>query len=293
MTALRMLPPRDYIGAVEAIPLIVTFIEQLVDLGATYLLGTDLYYAVSAAPHLGQVAHGTHAQLVELSRERGGDPDRDGKKDPLDPMLWIGARPGEPSWESPFGAGRPGWHVECAAIAVDTLGPTIDIQGGGADLVFPHHELGAAHAESCTGEPFARHYVHTALLSYEGHKMSKSRGNLVFVSKLREADVDPGAIRLALMSEHYRTPWEWTEEILDDGLSRLARWRAAVALPAGPPASAVLAEVRRALADDLDAGQALRAVDTWADVALGSGGTDAAAPSLVRDMVDALLGVTL
>jgi L-cysteine:1D-myo-inositol 2-amino-2-deoxy-alpha-D-glucopyranoside ligase len=290
---LRVIPPTDYVGAVEAIPMIVEFVQRLVDAGATYVIDGDVYFSVAAAPHLGQVAHGTHPELVELARERGGDPDRAGKKDPLDPILWLAARPGEPSWPSPFGPGRPGWHVECAAIALDTFGGTLDIQGGGTDLVFPHHELGAAHAESLGHEPFARLYVHVAMLAYQGAKMSKSLGNLVFVSRLREAGVDPGAVRLALFADRYRDAREWQDGDLDAAVRRLGRWREAVALPAGPPAGPVLAEVRRALADDLDTPQALRAIDQWASVALGAGGSDPAAPQLIRDTVDALLGVLI
>ncbi|HVU71689.1 MAG TPA: cysteine--1-D-myo-inosityl 2-amino-2-deoxy-alpha-D-glucopyranoside ligase [Mycobacteriales bacterium] len=294
MAALRVLPPTSYIGAVESMDLVNRVIERLEQAGATYELDGDTYFAVSTAPSLGQVAHLSRDDMVTIARERGGDPDRTGKKDPLDPLVWQAARAGEPSWPSPHGEGRPGWHVECAAIALDTLGETIDIQGGGTDLIFPHHELGAAEAEVATGvRPFARFFVHTAMLELDGHKMSKSRGNLVFVSKLRASGVDPAAIRLGLLSEHYRTAWEWTPATLTAAEARLATWRDAVARPTGPGATAVLAEVRRALSDDLDAPQALRAIDQWAAQAVGAGGTDADAPALVRAAVDALLGVAL
>jgi L-cysteine:1D-myo-inositol 2-amino-2-deoxy-alpha-D-glucopyranoside ligase len=294
MSALRVIPPSAYIGAVEAIPDVWALIERLRAAGATYELDGDVYFSVGAAPALGAVAGLTRDEMVALSRERGGDPDRPGKKDPLDPLVWLAARPGEPSWPSPLGEGRPGWHVECAAIARQTLGLPLDVQGGGADLAFPHHELCAAEAEVVMGErPFARCYVHTALLSYDGHKMSKSRGNLVFVSRLLADGVDPMALRLALSSERYGVPWEWRDDVLRDAGHRLERWRAAARLPAAAPGAPVLAELRRALADDLDAPGALRAVDAWAEESLILGGRDEDAPALVRASVDALLGVAL
>lgn len=169
-----------------------------------------------------------------------------------------------------------------------------DIQGGGSDLSFPHHEMGAAHAQTATGtHPFARAYVHAGMVGLDGQKMSKSRGNLVFVSALRREGVDPVAIRLALLSRHYRSDWEWTKEVLDAAVERLARWRAAVSRPDGPSAEALLAEVRAALADDLNAPAALAAVDRWAALQAAEGGSDTGAPGLVSRTVDALLGVAL
>ena len=150
--------------------------------------------------------------MLRLSAERGGDPDREGKKDPLDVVVWRGLREGEPSWESPFGPGRPGWHIECAAIATRHLGLAFDVQGGGTDLVFPHHEMSAGHAQVAQPDAsFAQAYVHAGMVGYDGEKMSKSKGNLVFVSALRNSDVDPMAIRLALLRHHYRSDWEWTD----------------------------------------------------------------------------------
>jgi len=294
MAALRVLPPTHFVGAVEAMGVIGALVARLWQAGAAYELAGDTYFPVAAAPRLGTVSHLGREQMLALAAERGGDPERPGKKDPLDPRLWLAPRAGEPSWPSPLGLGRPGWHVECSAIALERLGDTIDVQGGGADLAFPHHEMSLAHAEVATGVvPFARFVVHTAMLALDGEKMSKSRGNLVFVSRLRAGGVDPAAVRLALLSERYRVPWEWTDAALADAVARLARWRAAVALPAGPAGGALLAEVRRSLADDLDAPAALRAVDAWAAEALRRTGTDARAPGLIRDVVDALLGVAL
>ncbi|MCC9307096.1 cysteine--1-D-myo-inosityl 2-amino-2-deoxy-alpha-D-glucopyranoside ligase [Kitasatospora sp. RB6PN24] len=294
MTALRILPPAQYIGAVESIPWIVPLVKKLLACGAAYELDGDIYFSVEADPHFGEVSGLTREQMLPVFAERGGDPDRPGKRHPLDALLWLSARPGEPAWDTELGHGRPGWHIECVAIALEYLDMGFDIQGGGSDLSFPHHEMGAAHAQAATGvHPFARAYVHAGMVGLDGHKMSKSRGNLVFVSALRREGVDPSAIRLALLSRHYRSDWEWTKEVLDAAVERLARWRAAVSRPDGPSAEALLAEVRAALADDLNAPAALAAVDRWAATQTAEGGTDTGAPGLVSRTVDALLGVAL
>jgi L-cysteine:1D-myo-inositol 2-amino-2-deoxy-alpha-D-glucopyranoside ligase len=305
MEALRVLPPEHYIGAVESIPSIVDRVVSLLESGAAYRLddGTgDVYFTLAAAPRFGYESHMSRQTMLAIFGERGGDPDRAGKRDPLDPLLWRGARDGEPAWDGGLlGPGRPGWHIECAAIAIDRLGPVISVQGGGNDLIFPHHECSAAHAEVLTGqEPFAHFYVHAGMIGLDGEKMSKSRGNLVFVSRLRGDGVDPMAVRLALMSAHYRWDRAWTDETLKLGQRRLALWRTAVELPSGPAAGDVLAGVRAALADDLDTPRALSLVDAWADEALASGPSgspapafDRDAPALIRSTVDALLGVRL
>ncbi|MCZ7430420.1 cysteine--1-D-myo-inosityl 2-amino-2-deoxy-alpha-D-glucopyranoside ligase [Streptomyces sp. WMMC1477] len=295
MTALRMLPPRHYIGAVESIPSIVPMIEKLLEAGAAYELDGDVYFSVETDPHFGGVSGLDAATMRALSAERGGDPERPGKKNPLDPMLWVAARDGEPHWDGKsLGPGRPGWHIECVAIALDHLGMGFDVQGGGSDLAFPHHEMGASHAQSLTGEhPFAQTYVHAGMVGLHGEKMSKSRGNLVFVSTLRRDGTDPAAIRLALLAHHYRADWEYTDAVLDAAVARLGRWRSAVSRPDGPPAEALVEEMRTALADDLDAPAALAAVDRWAEAQHAGGGTDEGAPGLVSRAVDALLGVAL
>jgi L-cysteine:1D-myo-inositol 2-amino-2-deoxy-alpha-D-glucopyranoside ligase len=317
MEALRNLPPTYLIGAVEAIGIIDAFAERLAARGSLYDVDGDVYFARGADQAFGVLSGpGTVSdlsveQMTELSAERGGDPDRPGKKDPLDPLVWRAERPGEPSWESRFGPGRPGWHVECAAIAEEYLGPSFDVQAGGSDLVFPHHEMSGSHARvACGAGPFqhvfARVYAHSGMVSYQGAKMSKSLGNLVFVSRLRAAGTDPMAIRLALLAHHYRSDWEWADEVLVRAQARLDRWRAAVAVavtPARPTAAEVLATVRERMADDLDAPGALDAIDGWADAALalasagptgtaGPGG-DPGDPALIRGIADALLGVAL
>jgi L-cysteine:1D-myo-inositol 2-amino-2-deoxy-alpha-D-glucopyranoside ligase len=295
MTALRMLPPKHFVGAVESIPRIVPLVERLREAGAAYELDGDTYFSVEADPHFGEVSLLDAETMKLLSAERGGDPERPGKKNPLDPMLWMAARDGEPSWDGgSLGRGRPGWHIECVAIALDHLGMGFDLQGGGSDLAFPHHEMGASHAQTFTGEyPFARTYVHAGMVALNGEKMSKSKGNLVFVSALRRDGVDPAVIRLTLLAHHYRADWEYTPAVLEEAARRLARWRSAVSRPDGPPADGVLAEIREALADDLDAPAAVAAVDRWAAGQAETGGTDTGAPGLISRAVDALLGVAL
>ena len=298
MVALRVLPPRQYIGAVEAIPEIVEAIAKLVADGAAYRVDDpdypDVYFDHTVTGRFGYESNYDERTMLGFFAERGGDPDRPGKRHPLDALLWRLERPDEPSWPSDLGAGRPGWHIECSAIALNRLGTSFDVQGGGSDLVFPHHEYSSAHAEALTGEhPFARHYVHAGMIGLDGEKMSKSRGNLVFVSKLRAQNVDPNAIRLALFAGHYRSDRPWSDALLDDALARLDRWRAATALVAGPSAEDTIARLREHLGNDLDTPRALAAVDAWAADALATGGSDHSAPALVREAVDALLGVAL
>jgi L-cysteine:1D-myo-inositol 2-amino-2-deoxy-alpha-D-glucopyranoside ligase len=293
MTWLRVLPPTDLPGAVESIPLIIDQVEQLRAHGATYELDGDLYFSVQSDRRFGALSGLDRATMVELSTERGGDPDRPGKKDVLDPLLWLAERPGEPAWDGPFGRGRPGWHVECTAIALDRLGTAFDVQGGGSDLIFPHHEMSASHAHVAGHWPFARSYVHAGMVGLGGEKMSKSRGNLEFASRLREAGRSPAAVRLALLAGHYRADRDWTEDLLAAAEARLDRWRAAITAPTGPDATPLLADVRRQLADDLDTPGALASIDRWTEQTRLGGGFDPTAPALVRDLVDALLGIHL
>ena len=298
MEALRILPPARYVGAVESIPAIAATVSGMLAAGTAYRLsdGTgDVYFPVDAADQFGYESNLDRPQMLRLSSERGGDPDRPGKRDPLDPLLWRGSRDGEPAWDGgALGPGRPGWHIECAVIAMSELGPSIDVQGGGNDLLFPHHECSAAHAEVISGQrPFARHYVHAGMIGLHGEKMSKSRGNLVFISRLRADGVDPMAMRLALIADHYRSDRQWTDEGLKTGQLRLARWRSAAAAATGPDGGDLVAALRSRLADDLDTPGALTVVDQWAEAALVGEGPDRSAPGLVSTAVDALLGIDL
>ncbi|MBW0105986.1 cysteine--1-D-myo-inosityl 2-amino-2-deoxy-alpha-D-glucopyranoside ligase [Pseudonocardia sp. KRD291] len=298
MESLRVLPPRQFIGAVEAIPEISELVGKLLASGAAYRLDDpeypDVYHDISVTGHFGYESNYDEATMLELFGERGGDPDRPGKRHRLDPLLWRMEREGEPAWESDLGRGRPGWHVECAAIALNRLGTRIDLNGGGSDLAFPHHECGAAHAEALTGDhPFARHYTHTGMIGLDGAKMSKSKGNLVFVSKLRGLGTDPNVIRLALLSGHYRTDRSWTDELQARAQARLDRWREALTLDAAQSAEHLVSQIRTHLADDLDTPGALAAVDAWVEEALTRRGTDTYAPGSAREALDALLGITV
>ena len=293
MTALRVLPPRDYIGAVESVDEVVALVERMVASGAAYVVEDetpDVYFRRDATRQFGYESGYDEATMARFFAERGGDPDRPGKHDPLDAAVWRGQRPGEPAWDSPWGPGRPGWHVECAAIALNRIGTGIDVQGGGTDLIFPHHEFSAAHAEEATGTTrFARHYVHAAMIGLDGEKMSKSLGNLVLVSRLRADGVDPMAVRLGLLAGHYRQDRSWTDAVLTEATERLGRWRAAVRRDVGPSGADVVSRVRQYLADDLDTPRALAALDAWS----AATGDDDTAPAEVAGAVDALLGVAL
>ena len=296
MTALRVIPPKEYVGAVEAIPEVVALIERLAEAGYVYQVDDeypDWYFTTNQAREFGDVSSYDRTKMLEVFAERGGDPDRTGKRDALDCLVWRMEREGEPAWDSPLGRGRPGWHIECTAIALDTLGETFDVQGGGSDLIFPHHEMCAAEGIAATGESFAKAYVHVAMVGLDGEKMSKSKGNLVLVSRLREQGVDPMAIRLVLLSHHHLTEWSWTAADLDANIGRLAAWRKAVSGETSVDAAETVRAVREAVADDLHADRALEAIDAWA---LASAEADAdadGARDTIRTLVDGLLGVAL
>ncbi|RNI24954.1 cysteine--1-D-myo-inosityl 2-amino-2-deoxy-alpha-D-glucopyranoside ligase [Flexivirga caeni] len=297
MAALRVLPPDHYVSVVESMPRQVATIQGLVRKGVTYRVPTpdaanpgdeDVYLDLSTQPTFGSESGWSREQMLEVFADRGGDPDRVGKRDALDPLLWRVERAGEPAWEAgTLGRGRPGWHVECTTIALDFLGMGFDLQGGGTDLIFPHHEMSAVQAVALTDDPpFAHNYVHQAMVGYDGEKMSKSKGNLVRVSELRARGVDPMAIRLVLLAQHYRTPWEYTEDLLTAALDRWDRWREALAGRGDDGADELIDGVRAALADDLDSAAALQLVDGWA-----AGAPDGTASPRVADALDALLGI--
>jgi cysteine--1-D-myo-inosityl 2-amino-2-deoxy-alpha-D-glucopyranoside ligase len=295
MASLNVLPPDDYVAVTEMIEQIAEAVYVLLDGGLAYRVptadadGDDVYFdnaaAQVAAPwRLGEESNLDRAAMLALSAERGGDPDRPGKRDALDPLLWRAGRPGEPSWPSRVGEGRPGWHIECSVIALTHLGKDLTVQGGGSDLVFPHHDLSAGHAAALSGHPLARVYSHAGMVAYDGEKMSKSLGNLVLVSRLRQSGVDPRAIRLAILAHHYRADWEWTDAVLSDATARLTTW---AATPVGVADTAsIIGAMRGALADDLDTPAALRLIDDAAAIGLDD-------PALLAKAVDALLGIRL
>ena len=294
MQALSVIPPQHYIGAVESIPQVAAHVLELREAGKTYALEGDIYFTIEDSASFGSISHLSRDEMLGTFAERGGDPDRPGKIDALDPLLWKTKRPNEPAWDTVLGHGRPGWHIECSTIALTYLGDQIDVQGGGSDLKFPHHEMSSAQAQSITGrEPFARFYVHSGMVSWQGHKMSKSRGNLVFVSTLRHEGVDPMSIRLALLAHHYRSDWAWTAQGLEGAQARLDLWRGATQLPSARAAESVLDRVREVMSDDLKTPGALDAIDNWARDSLHSGGPDQGAPALVKNLCASLLGVYL
>ncbi|MFM7272178.1 MAG: cysteine--tRNA ligase [Actinomycetes bacterium] len=290
MTQLGMRPAHAEPRATETIDRIIAMVEQLLDSGHAYLTAGTAYFDVSTASEFGKLSQYTRDQMLRLARARGGNPDDPHRRDPLDFVLWQPSLPDEPAWRAPFGVGRPGWHIECSAMATQELGPTIDLHGGGTDLIFPHHECEIAQSEAITGQPFVRHWLHSAMVAYEGEKMSKSLGNLVFVSDLLEV-ADPRAIRLALMHHHYRSGFEWHDTDIQDGTALLHRLLAAAAATSGPDPSVHAARVRAALDDDLDAPRALEALDDLASAIL-SGGDDPGAVRVLREL-GSLIGVDL
>ena len=310
MTALGVIAPDHYVGAVEGVPSVVKAVTDLLSRGTAYRVdlpegegsagASDIYFDLASAPQFGSVSSWDRDEMMAVYADRGGDPGRVGKRDELDPLLWRAARSGEPSWPGgELGDGRPGWHIECTTIALDYLGMDFDVQGGGTDLIFPHHEMSAVQACGLTGaSPFARAYVHQAMVGLDGEKMSKSKGNLVLVSTMRHAGIDPMAIRLAVLAHHYRTAWEWTDQVLADAQGRLATWRAGLSGNGGPSADLTIARIRECLADDLDAPGALAAVDEWARQSLNVESlepepADLGAPGVVGRALDALLGIRL
>jgi len=264
MRALNMLPAFSEPAASSAIHDILGFIGMVLDRGHAYQAAGAVYFSVSSFERFGQVSHLGRDEMLELAAERGGNPHDPAKRDPLDFVLWQPSAPDEPAWDSLWGPGRPGWHIECSALAMRELGTTIDLHGGGSDLIFPHHECEAAQSEAATGERFVRHWLHAPMVEYDGTKMSKSLGNLVFVSELVK-EWDPMAVRLAILDHSYRSPWLWHDGLLPEAAGRLERWRATGAGDRG----ASVEGVRAALDDDLDLPGALRTIDDAAAAGQG------------------------
>lgn len=297
MEHLRVIPPAHYIGAVEAIPLVVQAVNDLSSASTVYSVDTDKYFSVHSDSRFGSRSHLSQEEMLSIFSERGGDPSRTGKRDPLDCLVWMSQRPNEPGWESTFGVGRPGWHIECTAIALKYLDPSdldetlIDIQGGGSDLIFPHHEMCAAQAHVLTGKELASAYVHSGMIGLDGEKMSKSRGNLVFVSKLIAAGKDPMAIRWALISDHYRSDRMWSDSLLKTAEEQLHQLRIAISAQNCAPTDEVISSLIAALSDDLDTPQVIAILKKWSADTL-AGGTGGSTADL-RFALDGLLGLKL
>ena len=269
MQDLRVIPPAHYIGAVDAIPLVTQSISMLQEQDSIYEVDSDLYFEVHKDKRFGKRSHLNDVEMLKIFSERGGDPQRVGKIDPLDCLVWMSQRPNEPGWDSPFSVGRPGWHIECTAIAIEYLQPSdfdstlIDIQGGGSDLIFPHHEMCAAQAMVISGKELSSHYVHAGMIGLDGEKMSKSKGNLVFVSKLVAAGRSPMAIRWALMKTHYRTDRMWSEQLLVDAENELSALQEIIAIGLGADSDNLIQRIIDLLADDLDTPAVLDAINNW------------------------------
>jgi L-cysteine:1D-myo-inositol 2-amino-2-deoxy-alpha-D-glucopyranoside ligase len=297
MVDLHIIPPKDYIGVVEAIPMIIESITTIANAASTYSVDSDLYFDVHSDKDFGKRSHLTEEEMLEVFSQRGGDPLRVGKRDPLDALLWLHQREGEPGWDSPFGKGRPGWHIECSAIAMHYLDDkvdahySIDIQGGGSDLIFPHHEMSASQSKVISKKEFARSYVHTGMIGLDGEKMSKSKGNLLFVSKMVNKGINPMAIRLALISQPYALDRMWTQSSLDDAIDLLEKLNIALSREEVAPTKPVIMEIIRALSNNLDTPAALLALSEWSDQSLqGSVGGEAGELSRA---IDSLLGIAI
>jgi len=280
MVALNVVECWSEPRATSAIADIRGFIGMVLENGHAYVSGGSVYFDVSTVDTFGQISHYTRDEMIELARQHGGNPDDPNKRDPLDFVLWQPSAPDEPAWESLWGPGRPGWHIECSALALRELDTTIDLHGGGSDLIFPHHECEAAQSEAATGVPFVRHWMHQAMVRMDGEKMSKSLGNLVFISELRKT-YDTRAIRLGIVAHHYRDSWSWNDEIMPAAADRLEAWLATSSVEGVADSDSALDEVRARLDDDLDTPGAVAVID--AAVARGE--------SVVR--AAALLGVFL
>lgn len=296
MAALRILAPEWFVPATQVMDLVDQAISAMEQNGFVYTLEGDFYFRTKEL--LADLPY-PEAECLRIFGERGGDPERSGKEHPLDPVLWIANKEGEPGWQSSHGFGRPGWHIECAVISLryllgedfltgdSTRSSLIDIQGGGSDLIFPHHFMSAIQVKAITGAQFARAYVHSGMIGLEGEKMSKSKGNLVFVSKLLEEGVDPVIIRFALLRDHYASDRMWSQEILISATSDVARIRMALSRNEVAPTAAVVTEIITALSENLDTPKAMAAIFTWVD-ATESGLVGGSTGELARALDSAL-----
>jgi L-cysteine:1D-myo-inositol 2-amino-2-deoxy-alpha-D-glucopyranoside ligase len=297
MVNLRVIPPAHYIGAVEAIPLVISAISDLREQSSIYAVDTDFYFSNKKDEKFGDRSHLSQNQMLQIFSERGGDPARPGKVDPLDCLVWMSQRVNEPGWDSDLGKGRPGWHIECTAIALEYLDPSdveptlIDIQGGGSDLIFPHHEMCAAQAHVITGKELAHSYVHTGMIGLDGEKMSKSKGNLVFVSRLVASGVDPMSIRWALMSDHYRSDRMWSDLVLHKAQASITQLRAALSQENSAPTEELINSIVLALSDDLNTPLVVSTINTWSQETLA--GAKGGNSDELRLVLDALLGIKI
>ncbi len=297
MTSLRVIPPQFYIGAVEAIGLVTEKIEDLRKAGAIYGVEKDLYFRVHSDPDFGSRSHLSKDEELKIFSERGGDPDRVGKEDQLDSLVWLSKRENEPGWPSIHGEGRPGWHIECCAIALGYLNPDpqeeflIDIQGGGNDLIFPHHEMSAAQARVSTGKDFARFFVHTGMIGLDGQKMSKSLGNLVFVSTLMQSGVHPMIIRTALLMQNYSVNRMWSEDLLNRAKVFTSELTMRLSQSECAPTDEVIQGIINALSSNLDTETVFQILQQW--ISQCQSGVTGGNPGELSRALDTFLGLAI
>jgi L-cysteine:1D-myo-inositol 2-amino-2-deoxy-alpha-D-glucopyranoside ligase len=292
MAEIGLLPVDVAPRATEHVDEMVDWIARLVDGGYAYPVDGWVFFDSGAYPDYGRLSRLDHATLIELSRQRGADPDDPRKRHPLDFVLWQASATDEPSWLSPWGPGRPGWHIECTVMSTGALGHPIDIHGGGDDLIFPHHESEIAQAEAAGVAPYVRHWTHVAMVVHEGMKMSKSLGNLIFVRDL-VARVPAAAVRLLLASHHYRQSWKYDPAEVDVAAARYGRYLAAMHAGGTLGHAAAQRHEQRffeRLDDDLDTPGALTELDAIASE-LSSSPRSAAPGTEGQQLLARLLGV--
>ena len=306
MTALRVLPPQFYIGAVESIPDVISAIEIYQSRNLTYVLDGDVYLSLKRIPGALENLPVSYSEAIEIFRQRGGDPDRPGKEDPLDTVLWLAKKPGEPFWSSPYGDGRPGWHIECTAISLKYLAPMkgdedsqlrstplITLQGGGSDLLFPHHYMSSVQARALRGREFSTLYVHAGMIGLDGEKMSKSKGNLVFVSKLLSDGVDPMTIRIALLRDKYSHDRMWSNDLLLSAESLRARMIEALAQTHVVSTDTLRKEIISALSQGLNTEKVFHALEDWLQHNIRAKADERVESSgVIARFLDGLLGLT-
>ena len=297
MQALRILPPNHYEGAVAAIPEVLAAIEALKNSQTAYQVDQDLYFDISKDPNFGFESKLDEDDMRKIFAERGGDPERVGKQNPLDALLWLAKRPDEPSWPSKFGEGRPGWHIECAAIALKFAVPDaeyiLDVQGGGSDLIFPHHEMSASQTKALTGKSLARAYVHAGMIGLDGEKMSKSRGNLLFISKLISSGISPISIRWALLKRHYRQDYMWQGPEFDIATKELNILFERINNPELPAIEQLIADIYLAIASDLDTPTAIAKILEWCTQTTTLSKEPSEDRVKLLNVLDALLGIKI
>lgn len=296
MTELHVLPPTNYRGVIESMPTIISYIEKLLETGDCYWLEGDLYLDIAKVPGSLENLPLSIEEAIEIFSQRGGDPERPGKRHPLDTLLWLGNKANEPSWETPFGSGRPGWHIECVAIALSTLtedfgSRPITLQGGGSDLRFPHHYMTGVQVKALTGSDFASIYLHTGMIYWQGQKMSKSLGNLLFVSKILASGWSANELRLALINRSYRSDLEWEDDLLLSARSTLERLTANLAREEVAPTKPVIEAIVSAISNDLDIPEVINLLTRWC-VETEAGSVGGSAGELSR-AIDLYLGLNL